>query len=552
MEKWTPEQLCAREEKLRADRSNWEQHWQELVDYGMPNVQDVITKRTPGDKKGAELFDNTATVACEMLASALHGMLTNPNVLWFELQPKTLELLKKDNVREYLQEVVENLHRIINNTNFQTEIHQFDIDLCLIGTAAMAMSPDMNKVAHYSTKHISEYVISENNLGMVDELHRTFKWNAQQIIQEFTPALFGKGIDIHEIIKNRRAEAEDKLTREVIDAFVNGRPEKFELIHGVYKSSYLENIQKPFTSQYVLKAKKEKKELRTRGFRRFPYLVARWVKRSGEIYGRSPMMTALPEAKSVNQMVKAVIKAAQKVVDPPTQGPDDGFLRPLRTHPGSHHYYRAGTQDRIEAIFKDINPRIGFELIRDRQVQIREAFFVDKLNLLQGDRMTTVEVNQRIEEQLRFLSPMLGRQRYEVLIPFIDTLIDFAVDADGGSGEILGETPAELQDEPLFAQYTSPIARAQLVTQGQSMFRALEASAPFIELDPNARDVIDSEQAIRENWRSYGAPQKALRSNKELEEIRQARQKAQEQAIQRQTELEDAEKLNKVAPALKQ
>ena len=548
--KLTPEQLCKRYDHLKSKRGIWEQHWQEVLDYTLPNAQDVITKRTPGTKKGVLLFDNTAMNSCEDLGAALHGMLTNPNIFWHEYTTSDQRLNEDDNIREYLQFLTAQMHGYLNASNFQTEVHQFYLDLCTIGTACMTIEKNEEKIFHFSTKHIADYVISENNLGMVEELLRTFKWTASQVLQEFVPTLFpGKSLD--ELLKFSEKEMKDKFGDKIIECYKNGKSDEFELLHGVYKSDLLAAQGKSFVSQYVLKSEKDKKEFRVNGFRRFPYVVARWIKMSGEVYGRSPAMKALPNNKSVNQMLKAVIKAAQKVVDPPTQGPDDGFLRPLKTAPGSHHYYRAGSPDRIEAIFKDINPRIGLDIILEERRQIKEGFYIDKLNLLQSDRMTTVEVTQRIDEQLRFLAPMLGRQYTEFLIPLSDRMIDLAVEADAETGEILGDVPEELLDQKLNVQYTSPIARSQIVTQGQSMVRALEASAQFLQLDPTAGDVIDAKEAVRLNWRNYGAPQKALRTNKELEELAQARQEAQEVALQQQQGLVEAEQIQKVAPVLK-
>jgi len=513
-------------------------------------MQDIITTKTPGTKKGIYLFDNTAMTSCEMLASALHGMLTNPNTFWFELATRINEVNNKDDVREYLQELTGTAHRVLNTSNFQTEIHQFYLDLITIGTAIMTRKNSDEYVVHFQTRHIASCVIVEDKLGRVCELTYCEKLEANQILEEFGEENLGT-TDLDGLIATNEQLVKDKFGDQVLAAYKDHATTKFEVLHTVYKNDLLKERGLNYVSEYVLKSGKDNKSLRVGGFRKFPYLVARWVKASGEKYGRSPAMTALPEAKSVNQMVKAVIKAAQKVVDPPTQGPDDGFLRPLKTAPGSHHYYRAGTPDRIEAIFKDINPRIGFELIRDRQEQIKKAFYVDRLNLAVGDRATTVEVNQRIEEQLRFLSPMLGRQRFEVLIPLIDGLIDDMIDFDGGTGELMGTPPPELLDLELSVQYTSPIARAQIVTEGQNMVRALEASGQFLQLDPTAADVIDSTEAIRINWRNYGAPQKALRSNKALEDIRSAREQAQAAALQQQEEMVQTEQVSKLAPVMK-
>jgi hypothetical protein len=262
-------------------------------------------------------------------------------------------------------------------------------------------------------------------------------------------------------------------------------------------------------------------------------------------------MNALPEAKTLNIMAKTVIKGAQKVVDPPMQMPDDGFVRPLRTAPASVNYYRAGTNDRVMPIFNDTRIDFGFEILRDRQTKIAQAFYIDRLNLQQNDRMTTVEVNQRVQEQLRFMGPMLGRQQTEFLKPLIERLMDIMIDRDGGSGELLGQVPPELMKVDLDVMYTSPVARAQRISEADAMQQAMAASAPMLQLDPSAADIINAEKVVRTNFEIYGAPQKVLRKKAEVEAIRDSRQQAQEAALQQQQEAMQAQNMGAMAPLLK-
>jgi Bacteriophage head to tail connecting protein len=45
-----------------------------------------------------------------------------------------------------------------------------------------------------------------------------------------------------------------------------------------------------------------------------PFISFRWVKGAGEIYGRSPVMTALPDIKTVNKVVELILKNASIAV----------------------------------------------------------------------------------------------------------------------------------------------------------------------------------------------------------------------------------------------
>jgi hypothetical protein len=68
-----------------------------------------------------------------------------------------------------------------------------------------------------------------------------------------------------------------------------------------------------------------------------PYIAFRWLKAPGEIYGRSPVMKALPDIKTANKVVELVLKNASIAVTGIWQADDDGILNPatVRLVPGS-------------------------------------------------------------------------------------------------------------------------------------------------------------------------------------------------------------------------
>lgn len=531
--------VCSRLDKLRTDRGIWETHWQDLADYVLPRKNTFTRSLISGEKKGIQLYDNTAMVACDLLASALHGTLTNSSVQWFELKSAVEELNQDEDVVEYLQSLTMKAHKILNNSNFQSEVHEHYLDLCTFGTSVMTVEKDPKTMVRFSVKHLAEVFVSENAHGVIEEVYRCFKWDARQIVEEFC-----QGLD-----HTDKDQIEFKVGRQVSDAFFKNEKTKFEIVHCVYKESLTEDVPMPFLSLYVLK--EGMKELSTGRFKKFPYLVSRWTKVSGEEYGRSPAMNALPEAKTLNVMALTMIKGAQKVVDPPVQMPDDGFVRPLRTTPGGVNYYRAGSSDRVEPIFNDTRIDFGFEALRERQMRVQQAFYIDRLNLAQNDRMTTVEVNQRIQEQMRFLGPMLGRQETEFLKRLLDLVLDIMIEEDGGSGSVIGQPPEQLQDVGLDVSYSSPVARAQRMQDANSLQSALAASAPIFQMDPSSMDIIDTEKVVRENFLIYGAPQRVIRKKFEVEEIRNARAEAQQAAIQQQQTMEESEMVRNVAPVLK-
>ena len=170
---------------LKSERSTWENHWQEVADYIVPNKNNVINEFTPGQKRNIHLFDNTAVHSNELLAGSLHGELTNPNSLWFEITTGDQEIDRIDSVRLWLQDSVQRMHTVINNTNFQTEIHEYYIDLCAFGTAPLTIEENKESVVRFRSLPIQECFVKENHLGIIDELHRVFEWDAKKIFQNW-------------------------------------------------------------------------------------------------------------------------------------------------------------------------------------------------------------------------------------------------------------------------------------------------------------------------------------------------------------------------------
>jgi hypothetical protein len=534
--KLKPKQVKERFNYLKGERGTWENHWQELADYILPNRNDVTTTVWQGSKRNLQLLDNTAMQANELLAGAMHGLLTNPTSEFFELTTGELELDNRDDVRKWMQLTTRDMHNVINNSNFQTEVHQYYLDLCCLGTAPMSIVEDDETIVRFQAHHIKEIFAGENNKGKIDEVYREFSWNVRQIVGEF-------GEDVL------------KLSRELRDAWEKNADIKFTLINAVYPMDVANknpNDPRRFMSQYILCAENEV-ELKEAFFREFPFVVARWTKASGEIYGRSPGMNALPDAKTLNKMTETTIIGAQKTVDPPLQLPDDGFIMPIQTRPGGLNYYRAGSNDRIEPVFNDARIDFGFEAMRERRQRIRESFFVDQLQLNQGPQMTATEVLQRTEERMRLLGPMLGRQQSEFLRPMVDRVFEIMARRKGPyNGRMIRPVPQVLLDrgKNLDVTYKSMVAKSQMINEMQAITRTMQAIAPFASIDQSVFDNFDGDAATRIIARGYGLPQEIIRDTAEIEEIRESRQQAQQQMLQAQQEAAQVEQVTKAAPAL--
>jgi hypothetical protein len=527
MGKLTPKQIIGKVNNLKGRRGVWETHWKDLAFFFQPNRREILEELAKGSKqRNVNLLDNTGIQSVELLSAGLHSMLTNPNLLWFELTTGDEKFDDQDGVRQWLQETSLALLNVINNSNFNTEIHQLYLDVATFGTGGMLIEEDKDKVVRFSTKHIIDFLIEENHHGFIDRIYRRWEWSAENIVAEF---------------------GEENVGKKVLDAYQkNSVEEKFKVIHAVYPRDVFSGASdklKPFVSQYILD-EDEGFLLREGGYREFPYVVPRWTKSAAEMYGRSPAMVGLSDMKTLNVMTQTMIVASQKVADPPLQMPDDGYVLPIITRPGGINYKRPGA-DRIEPLFNQIPVDFGSAALEDRRQRIRAAFFVDQLQLQSGPQMTATEVLQRTEEKNRLLGPVLGRMQSEFLVPMITRVFDIAQRKN-----LIQEPPPALEGvEDLDVRYSSMIARAQRVSEAQNVLRTVETVSPFIQLDASVADVFDGDEIARVIARSLNFPQRGMRNNKEIEALREQRAKAQQEAIENERANQEADRISKVAPA---
>jgi hypothetical protein len=256
-------------------------------------------------------------------------------------------------------------------------------------------------------------------------------------------------------------------------------------------------------------------------------------------------MTALPDVKMLNLMSKTIIQAAQKQIDPPLLVPDDGFLLPIRTQPGGLNFFRSGSRETITPLNTGANIPIGLNMEEQRRTAIRQAFYVDQILTAGSPQMTATEVIQRQEERMRVIGPVLGRLMNEMLRPLIDRVFALMLRND-----MLAPAPEILQGRDIDIEYVSPLARAQKSSSLNNTMRALEILLPLAQSLP-VGDHIDPDGLVRHVTDSLGVPKATLRSQREVNETREARAQAEQEAMQRQRDQEDVYTTAQAAQAVR-
>ncbi|HEV2673387.1 MAG TPA: portal protein [Aliidongia sp.] len=520
-------------ERLDSERTTFKSHWQRVAQFLLPDRNDYIVQRTPGAKRMQWIYDATPVWALEQFAAGLHSLLTSPYLMWFGLKAEFDPLNDIDAVRLWLEQASTVMYAKFNGPrhNFASQSQELYRDLGSVGTGVMGVLESAKSGVLFSCRHLKECVIAENDEDRVDTLIRKWEWTAKQAYDQWD----SQGVSSGPAVAKACADGEwgrkfwfmhRVRPRRDRDAGRGG-----EARHMAFESVYV-SVQDQF-------------EIAVGGYPEFPFLVPRFSKVTGETYGRGPGMTALPDIQMLNEMAKLVIKAAQKVIDPPLQLPDDGFMLPIKTVPGGLNYYRANSQGRIEPIETKGDTRLGLDMIQSLRQQIIRQFYVEFMMMPSdpsdpasaGKGVTATYVLQQRDEKMRLLSPMLARLQSEFLEPLINRTFAILwrqskrVGFRPELGSPFPPPPPQLSGAALKTDYVSPIAIAQKSSQLDVIGRLMQTQAAILQMNPKAQVVIDSEAIMRITGRDLNAPVAALRSADDLAQERQAQQDA-EQALQ--------------------
>lgn len=525
------ELILERQKEFEKERGVWESHWQQIAEYMVPRRAEFNTTQTKGGKRRGEIYDSTAIKANNILAAGMHGQLTSPATPWFSLRTSDPDLMKKEEVRRWLHGVEQVIIDVLNGSNFNSAIHEDYLDLGPFGTSCLYEEEHPLKYANFNCRPLTEIYIGQNAYEVVDIVHRKLVMKTRQAYE-----LWGEnaGESVNKALEKKEYEKEIEFLHAVFprDSF---DPEK------------IDNLNMPFASVYIELDKKEK--VKESGYVQIPYLVDRWLKSSSEVYGRGPGVEVLPDVKMVNAMAKTILRAGQKMVDPPLIAPHKGFVLPIRTSPSSMIYRTSmgNPNDKLDVLEMRGNIPIGLELKKERREMIREAFFVDLfLMLTEKPKMTATEVLERVEEKMIVLGPVIGRLMNELLDPIIQNTFRIVVERG-----LVEPIPEILMDREYQVEYVSPLARAQKMYQLNAVKRWTDLIIPFAEAKPEILDWINSDDAAVFIADLLGVAPEVRSTKKEVEQIRTVRAEQQKQQQVMQELMAVSETLAKSGKGLK-
>ena len=387
-------------------RAPWLNRWDSALRYTMPTADDEV----------AMLFDATAADAVDNLAASMYSLLTPPESLWISLIPESEESPNAINATNALR-------ANLNDSNFYTTIHQCYLDLVILGTACLFMAE--NPIGADSA--FSFTAIPMRDIAILpNAIFHTTSMPAKEVIEKYpswTPPS-----DIRDVIKK-----DPDYPLRLVQSLVGTE----------------------FTAWLDVGGEIENNIVSKGTFETNPYLIFRWSVASGELYGRGPVLRALPDIKTANKVVELVLKNATIAVSGIWQADDDGVinLSNINLTPGAIIPKAVGSSG-LTPLSSGADFDVSQIVLKDLRERIRHALLADRLGLLSEKEMTATEIMARNADMMRILGATYGRLLHEFIRPLCERGLQI-LSRRGVIDKISLHSDAELK-------YIAPIAKMAL------------------------------------------------------------------------------------------
>ena len=436
--------------KLRDGRTQWMTLWQECRDIFLPDAATFVGTEESGAEGRQSNYTSLPELARRGLSTAIQAMMRPDGKRWFRAKPKLTALEGDEQARVWLDLATAITYNALYDprANLTKVLSETDSGLVTYGTACVHAGWDSaKKHLMFRGEDLKNTVFLQNKSGQIDAAWVFRTYTLRQIL-----TLFKK----------------EQLTSKMKSDLASGKVDlnkTYELCHAClpnedYKTLGFAPGRLPYASLWYSVGCREL--IDKAGYWGFPYIVPRWETISGETYGRSPAMTALPDARALLKMEQTFLDAGEAAVIPPLGAWADMIRGDAQLYSGgltlfdSQGYAQTGPP--MWPIQMGQLPREVLQYMDVKQKRVEAAFFRDILELPRPDneKMTAAEIGARHDQYIRQAAPIFARIEANYNAPLVERVFGILM-REG----MFPEPPESLYDQEIQFEYESPLKTAR-------------------------------------------------------------------------------------------
>ena len=480
-------ELLKKYKEAQGIKDYWKDRFEEAYEYCLPNRESFYDE-SPGQRRTDKIFDETAVVGVQEFASRLQAGITPTFARWADFQAGSeVPKEQKQQINLDLDKITEYVFELLQTSNFNQEIHEAFMDLA-IGTGVLLVEEgDAINPIKFTSIPLTKVCLMNGPDGKIDTVYRTRLCKPEEINILYPKAVLPENFDPL------------KQTKQI------------KIIEAVYK------IHKPNVEEFKLCVFMEDPkhilyEEEYKGEGSNPYLVFRWNKASGEVYGRGPVFNAMSAIKTCNLTIELILQNAQMSVSGVYTYEDDGVINPdnISLVPGSLIPVAPGSRG-LTPIQAASNFDVAQLVLNDMRANIKKALYMEALGKPEGTPMTATEVSERMADLSRQIGSSFGRLQSELINPLLRRIIRIL--SKQGRIEIPKVNGREVKIAP-----RSPLAQAQHLQDVADVSRFNEIIAGTF--GPQMINVIvNQNETAKYLAEKMNLPEKLIRNEEEQKAI---------------------------------
>ena len=491
----TVSQVVKRSASAWSDKTSWESVLRDAYEFALP-MRNQYEQRQRGSPKMDRVFDATAINSTQRFGARMQAGLTPPFQDWADLVPGPLVPKEIDEeVREKLQAIKAQLFAAIHVSNFASASAEYFLDLAA-GTAAMlVMEGDDTQPIMFNCIPNVEIAIDEGPFGTVDGVFRRFDLKVRNILRQWKDAKVPDGLAIK--------ESDDDPERKV----------------HLIEAPYFDVDKDEYVYQVIWKEaggnnQGAETELVNRRFADHPWIITRWIKAPGEVWGRGPLLVALPDIKTLNKVKELVLKNASLAIAGVWSAADDGVINTntIKITPGA--VIPVAAPGNLQPLQFGGRFDVAQLVIEDLQSSIKTMLFDRSLPAETGGVRSATEIVARIKELQQDIGAPFGRMMAELVRPLIQRCLSIL----HKKGVL--EQEVKVNGLGVAITVTSPLARLQSRNDLEAVVQWLQVSASVagtqgVGVGAKIEDVT--------SWigQKLGVPQELVRTPDERKKLQQ-------------------------------
>lgn len=486
--------LVMRFKRAQAIRTPLESVMDECFELAMPMRTGFFDQVVTGDRM-ARVFDDTAVHATVEFASRMQSGITPDNQRWTSLVPgidyaEEMDEQEQADTERQLASVIKFMFATIHGSNFSSEINEAYQDLA-VGTCCVRIDEGTAiQPVTFTTIPLPQLYIINGPNGQVAEIFHARKMPLSDVRATW-PDAWGKLPD------QLRGKNDDPMVM---------------VVSSCRRDWSDPNVEKWMGATFLPQWKAIIVEEEYTGVGSCPYIVSRWSKASGEVWGRGPLFHALPSIRVANLVVQLVLENAEMAIAGLWTVEDDGTANTgtIKLVPGTIIPTAAGSGG-LRRVEGGGNFNVADLVLNDLRGGIRRSLYDEDLGNPELSPKSATEIAARMAKQARAKGAPINRQILELAWPILQRVL-YVLKRRG-----LVKLPA-VNGRELAFKPNSPFAQDQNMADVQSITNWGQIIAQLF--GPQMANLfIDGAAAAEELRRLFGVPKTLARTETERAEL---------------------------------